>query len=340
MGLGTLVKDILTVGGSARKRNKRAKKLRNQQNEQIAQNTALAEQMFNRDLGQSRFEGVAADPALVEAQRRALGQTEQVAQQGYTDTDRLAMNQQLNDAARYEQSQRAGLAEQARARGVTGSGIDIASQLAAQQGGADRATQTAADMAVSGRERAYNANQDAAAMAAQQRQQGFGEQSQVAGALDQFGQWRIGQQGQDAASLMNARMGQAQNYGEQAQGMEQAFSEGVDQAVAIGGAIGNAWSGGAAGAATNLAGGGSQAPTSFGHGASTAPFGSGSYRTATQPNAASRFAGLSGARPASMGGQNPAAPAQQPTQPNPAQTPNPGRQRAAAQRAMGRSWRG
>lgn len=246
LDLGKLLKNAGTLGTTWMRDQRQAKKKKKKAGQLVEQNTTLAENLFNRDLGTSAMGGVQADPALVAAQQRALGQTEQVAREGYTDVDRMAMNQQLGDAARYEQAQRATLAEQARARGVTGSGIDIASQLAAQQSGADRAMQTASDMAIAGRERTYGANQDAAAMASGMRGQQFGEQAQVAGAQDQYGQWRAGQQSSDAGMLMNARLGQSQAL--QNAAAAQASSPNLDAAA---NAVANYYTAGQAG---NIAG--------------------------------------------------------------------------------------
>jgi hypothetical protein len=298
MGLGTLVKDILTVGGTARRRNKKAKRQEREADALIAQNTALAQQMFDRDRGSTAFAGMQADPAMVAAQQRSLGEMQARSQDGYTPLDRQAMQQQLNDVARYEQSQRASLAQDARARGVTGSGMDIASQLAAQQSGADRAMATGTDMALAGRDRAYQANADAGNLAGQMRGQQFGEQAQVAGATDQYGQWRIGQQSQDAGMLMDARLGLSSNLNDRAQQARDAFSEGVDQAVQIGGAVANAYTGGAAGVATSAATGRTAAPAT----GSTRPAALGGGGTAPPAARIAGPFGTAGARPPALGG--------------------------------------
>lgn len=261
LDLGKLLRNVGTLGTTWMRDQRQAKKKKKKAGQLVEENTALAEQMMNRDLGQTAFAGVQADPAMIAAQQRALGQTEQVAREGYTDVDRAAMNQQLNDVARYEQSQRASLAADARARGVTGSGVDIASQLAAQQSGADRAMQTGTDMALAGRDRSYRANQDAGALAGQMRGQGFGEQAQVAGATDQYGQWRVGQQSADAGMLMNARLGQAQSM--QAAAAEQAGSPNLDAAA---NAVANYYTAGQAGNVAGSGGGGSYASGSYGSG--------------------------------------------------------------------------
>lgn len=237
MGLGTVVGDILTLGVRARKRNKKAKKERAEARAMIEQNTALAQQMLDRDLGQTAFTGMQADPEMVAAQRQALTRMQDTAREGYTDVDRQAMQQQLHDVARYEQAQRQSLAADARARGVSGSGLDLMSQMAAQQAGADRAMATGTDMALAGRDRAYAANADAAAQAGAMRGQDWGERSQVAGAQDQYGQWRVGQQSQDAAALMNARGGHAQVLNDSALQREQAFDQGANTAANLVGSI-------------------------------------------------------------------------------------------------------
>ncbi len=216
---------------------------------------ADAERFAQRDLGQTAFTGVQADPAMVAAQQRALQQTQAVASQGYTDVDKAAMQQQLRDASRYEQGQRQSLQQDAQARGMGGSGFNIQSQLAAQQAGADRATETATDMAIEGRNRSQQATQQVAQMAGGMRDQGFGEQATRAGATDQYGQWRANTQGADFANLQAARAGTVAQ--QQQAAAEQESTPNLEYGV---NAVANWYSGGLAG---NVAGD-TPAPNSVG----------------------------------------------------------------------------
>jgi len=246
--LGKLLRNAGTLGTTWMRDQRQAKKKKKKAAQLQEQMAAEAEAFADRDLGQTAFTGVQADPAMVAAQQQALQRTQQVANEGYTQTDRDAMQQQLRDAARYEQGQRQSLQQDAQARGMGGSGFNIQSQLAAQQAGADRATETATDMAIEGRNRSQQANQQVAQMAGGMRDQGFGEQATRAGATDQYGQWRANTQGQDFANLQAARAGTVAQM--QAAAAEQESNPNLDYGV---NAVANWYSGGLAG---DVSGGG------------------------------------------------------------------------------------
>ena len=250
--LGKLLKNAASLGTTWMRDQRQAKKKKKKAAQLQEQMAADAERFAQRDLGQTAFTGVQADPAMVAAQQQALQRTQQVANEGYTQTDRDAMQQQLRDAARYEQGQRQSLQQDAQARGMGGSGFNIQSQLAAQQAGADRATETATDMAIEGRARSQAANQQVAQMAGGMRDQGFGEQATRAGATDQYGQWRANTQGTDFANLQAARAGTVAQM--QAAAAEQESNPNLDYGV---NAVASWYSGG-------LAGGGGKGPATAG----------------------------------------------------------------------------
>lgn len=257
--LGKLLRNAGTLGTTWMRDQRQAKKKKKKAAALQAQMAQEAEDFQNRDLGQTAFTGVQADPAMVAAQQQALQRTQQVANEGYTQTDRDAMQQQLRDAARYEQGQRQSLQQDAQARGMGGSGFNIQSQLAAQQAGADRATETATDMAIEGRNRSQQATQQVAQMAGGMRDQGFGEQATRAGATDQYGQWRANTQGQDFANLQAARAGTVAQM--QAAAAEQESNPNLDYGV---NAVANWYSGGLAGDVSGGGGGASTAPLNSG----------------------------------------------------------------------------
>lgn len=257
--LGKLLRNVGSLGTTWMRDQRQAKKKKKKAAALQAQMAQEAEDFQNRDLGQTAFTGVQADPAMVAAQQQALQRTQQVANEGYTQTDRDAMQQQLRDAARYEQGQRQSLQQDAQARGMGGSGFTIQSQLAAQQAGADRATETATDMAIEGRNRSQQATQQVAQMAGGMRDQGFGEQATRAGATDQYGQWRANTQGQDFANLQAARAGTVAQM--QAAAAEQESNPNLDYGV---NAVANWYSGGLAGDVSGGGGGASTAPLNSG----------------------------------------------------------------------------
>ena len=257
--LGKLLRNVGSLGTTWMRDQRQAKKKKKKAAQLQEQMAADAERFAQRDLGQTAFTGVQADPAMVAAQQQALQQQQAIASEGYTQTDRDAMQQQLRDAARYEQGQRQSLQQDAQARGMGGSGFNIQSQLAAQQAGADRATETATDMAIEGRARSQQANQQVAQMAGGMRDQGFGEQATRAGATDQYGQWRANTQGQDFANLQAARAGTVAQM--QAAAAEQESNPNLDYGV---NAVASWYSGGLAGDVSGGGGGASTAPLNSG----------------------------------------------------------------------------
>ena len=319
--LGKLLRNAGTLGTTWMRDQRQAKKKKKKAAQLQEQMAAEAEAFADRDLGQTAFTGVQADPAMVAAQQQALQRTQQVANEGYTQTDRDAMQQQLRDAARYEQGQRQSLQQDAQARGMGGSGFNIQSQLAAQQAGADRATETATDMAIEGRNRSQQATQQGAQMAGGMRDQGFGEQATRAGATDQYGQWRANTQGTDFANLQAARAGTVAQM--QAAAAEQESNPNLDYGVS---AVASWYSGG-------LAGGGGKGPATAG-GAGTTGAGTTGAGSLTPGGTIDPVTGLAKNMPGAQPTQQPgAAPspsgAQQKMQPPGTPAPTPGAQPVA-----------
>lgn len=308
--LGKLLRNVGTLGTTWMRDQRQAKKKKKKAAQLQEQMAADAERFAQRDLGQTAFTGVQADPAMVAAQQQALQQQQAIASEGYTQTDRDAMQQQLRDAARYEQGQRQSLQQDAQARGMGGSGFSIQSQLAAQQAGADRATETATDMAIEGRARSQAANQQVAQMAGGMRDQGFGEQATRAGATDQYGQWRANTQGADFANLQAARAGTVAQM--QAAAAEQESNPNLDAGIS---AVATYYTGG-------LAGGGGKGPATAG-GAGTTGAGTTGAGSLTPGGTIDPVTGL----PKGMSGAQPAPPptgAQQKMRPPGTPAPAPG----------------
>lgn len=155
----------------------------------------------------SNFQGVTGDPSAEAAQRQALGQLQQVGAQGWTDADRAALGAGQRQAAQFERSQRDAVMQSARARGMGGSGMAFMGSMMAQQAGADRAADTAANLGMEGRQRALTALQSGAGLAGQMRDQSFGQQAARAGALDEFNQSNFA----NRMGITDARAGAQQN---------------------------------------------------------------------------------------------------------------------------------
>lgn len=225
----------------------------------IASNVALAEEVR---AGGSALQNLAADPLDVLAQRQTMAQYGQIANQGYTDLDRRALDQAFQQSRREEQSQRGAVMDAAARRGDVSGGNTLMGSLAAQQGGANRAAEFGTNTAIEGRRRAMEALAAQGNMAGQMRSQGVSEQAQRGGALDAFNQWSSG-------NIMNARNGQAQYQLGRADALApwkpgdiaQSVFQGAKDTIQLGSEVAAANNGGGGGAKSVGGGGGANART-------------------------------------------------------------------------------
>lgn len=158
--------------------------------------------------GPSQVGQAQADPYSIEAQRAALQQLQQMGRGGLTAQEDAAWQQGQRSARAYDRSQRAALEQMAQARGLGGSGMSLAAQLQAQQGGADRAAMAQTELQANAHMRALQALQGQAALAGQMRGQSFGEQVTRGSAIDRFNQGNV-----DRRNTYEARRGAAQQQG-------------------------------------------------------------------------------------------------------------------------------
>jgi len=149
----------------------------------------------------SAQEQVKTDPRLREAQMKALSQLEGVADGGLTVGDRGDLQRIQGEAAAAEKGQRDAILQNAQSRGVAGSGMELASQLMAQQGAASRASQQGFDVAKQAQARALEAMLQSGQLGGNIRSQDFGEQSKLAEARDAIS--RFNTQNKQAVNMAN-----------------------------------------------------------------------------------------------------------------------------------------
>jgi hypothetical protein len=131
-----------------------------------------------------------ADPKLREAQLGALQKISDItAGQGLSEEDRAQIREIGKEEAIREKGQREAISQTAEQRGVGGSGFELAQQLAAEQGGAERAASRDVDVAQMAQSRALDAIREQARLGGEIRGQDFGEASQVATAQDIINQF-------------------------------------------------------------------------------------------------------------------------------------------------------
>lgn len=160
----------------------------------------------------SEMSKVSTDKALRDAQLSALAKMKQVSETGFTDEDRAALNKVQNDTAQAESNARRQTLENMQARGIAGSGAELAAQLAGGQGAADRANQAGLDIAAAAQKRAYEAIRAQANMAGEARSQDFNEGSTKARSADEMA--RFNQNfGMDATKYNNEQRVAQQDRG-------------------------------------------------------------------------------------------------------------------------------
>jgi hypothetical protein len=149
----------------------------------------------------SAQEQVSTDPRLRQAQMNALAQLEGVAQGGLTVGDRGDLQRIQGEVAAAEKGQRDAILQNAQSRGVAGSGMELASQMMAQQQGANRASQQGFDVAKQAQARALEAMLQSGNLGGSIRSQDFGEQSKLAEARDAIS--RFNTQNKQAVGMAN-----------------------------------------------------------------------------------------------------------------------------------------
>lgn len=201
-------------------------------------NVDLAEGLANRDLSPQ------TDPQLAAIQQNVLSRLGEVGAQGFTDLDRRAMDQAQFQASQGEKAQRDAVLSAAARRGDASGGNALMASLAAQQGGANRASQYGTDIGLAGRQRSLDALGQQGSMA-----------GQMIGRQDGLMQWATGQKSADTSQLMNAQNMQTQYQLLQAKELKpKSFAEGVNNTIQQVGAIGNS--------IPSLGGGGGQSTAS------------------------------------------------------------------------------
>lgn len=151
---------------------------------------AVLEKVAAQELGQSRMETVQTDPRLKDAQLSALDELQNVYQSGgETAQDRATLNEAMTQANRAATGQSAALRERLAARGALDSGAGLVLQQQAAQSGAERARQTALDVAGNAQSRALEAMLKSGQLGGDIRGQDFSEQSAKARAADEIARY-------------------------------------------------------------------------------------------------------------------------------------------------------
>jgi hypothetical protein len=140
----------------------------------------------------SELKGLKVDPRFKAAQMKALTNLEQQGQQGLTLEDRTALMETQRQAAQQNQGQQEAILQNMEARGMGGSGAELAARLQASQSGADAAAQKGLQIAAQAQRARMDALARAGAAAGQMGQQEFENQGSVASAQDVINRFNTG----------------------------------------------------------------------------------------------------------------------------------------------------
>lgn len=157
-------------------------------------------------LGRSEMNGVAADPASIEAQREALAAFGNIARSGgLTPADRAALREIEQGEAQRERGNREAILGNMRQRGMGGSGFELAAALSSQQAGADRQGARDTDVAGMAWQRALDAYGHQAQLGGQMRGQSFDEGARIAQSNDAIAQWNAAARQDNRAQRFDAQ---------------------------------------------------------------------------------------------------------------------------------------
>lgn len=168
------------------------------------------------NLGPSEMQGIATDPALRQAQLKALSTLQGIGDAGGRDAQFLSDQGRLqSDINTNLQGQQGAVLQNMAARGMSGSGLEMVAQNQNIQGAANREAQMGMDLKAQAQQRALQAIMQGGQLGGQMQAQDFGQASQKAQAADAIARFNAQNQqnviGQNVAAKNQAASWNAQN---------------------------------------------------------------------------------------------------------------------------------
>jgi hypothetical protein len=192
-GLGSLIGAIIG-NGNANNEEEAIQLILHQAGDDLGKiNPAKLEALKAEQMGPSAAEGFTQDKNAVDAQLGALRHMQGVASnKGWMPEDRARYNDMRNQVSGEDQARRQSILQNAQMRGIGGSGIELANQLAGASMSADRLSNQAFDVNAEASRRALQAAQQSGQFGGQMRSQNADEQFQKFGAMDRVSQFNTG----------------------------------------------------------------------------------------------------------------------------------------------------
>jgi hypothetical protein len=156
-------------------------------------------------MGPSAMTQVQTDPRLMQAQMAALQQLQQTGQMGMTPAEHAALVQAQQNAAAQAQAKSKQVLNEFAARGMGGSGAELAAQLSNAQNSAQMLANNSNQVAQNAQQNALQAISQAGTLGGQMQGQQFGQQSAIAQARDYINQFNL----QNAQNVGNTNVGLA-----------------------------------------------------------------------------------------------------------------------------------
>ena len=190
-------------------------------------------------LGNTNLSNIAQDPRYNQYTMDALQKMAQVSQQGLPEADRAQLQNILNATAQQDSANRKGILENRAARGMGGSGDELAAQLASAQSGANSASNNAMQLAALAAQRKLDATSNLGSMVNTAQNADYQRQAQLNAQKDAIAQFNaqnqqgvtqrnVGAQNQaQAANLQNAQRISDANVNTRNQ--QQQFNKGLYQ---------------------------------------------------------------------------------------------------------------
>lgn len=147
-----------------------------------------------RVLGPSEFSKIQTNPEFQKAQEESLARFKELQEGGGLNAeDKANLNRIRNETARRASSRSALLREEMQARGIGGSGAELALRQMEGQNEAELNSQAGLDVAAQAQKRYFDAVRERARMAGEMRDQDFNEQALKAQAADQIARFNAEQ---------------------------------------------------------------------------------------------------------------------------------------------------
>jgi hypothetical protein len=154
----------------------------------------------------TQLKGITIPPQLIQQQYDVLNKLKDISDSGgLTATDRAQLNDIAAEEAGKARGAREAASQEMAARGISGSGLEIARKEAANQSAVQAASKRGTDVASLAEQRALAALQQGGQLAGQMRTQTVGEQQAVASAQDVINRFNTSMADQANTANVNAR---------------------------------------------------------------------------------------------------------------------------------------